>query len=120
MIRLRASVGVDLRLAWLGAVHAPSPDVRSGPPGLRSLGGAGRSGILPALGTYAGSWGMGSPSLIADGETRGVRPGENPDEPVRRLTRCQVVWPDAAPAAQGRPEVLAAGTSRVSLAGGGG
>jgi len=45
-----------------GAVHAPSPDVRSGPPGLRSLGGAWRSGILPALGTYAGSRGVGSPA----------------------------------------------------------
>jgi len=45
-----------------GVAHAPSPDVRCGPPVLRSLGGAWRSGILPALGTYAGSWGMGNPA----------------------------------------------------------
>ncbi len=42
---------------------AQHQNVRFGPPGLRSLGGAWRSGILPALGTYAGSRGMGNPSL---------------------------------------------------------
>jgi hypothetical protein len=57
----------------VGAAHAPSPDVRSGPPGLRSPGGARRSGILPALGTYAGSRGMGNPALTFVAEDRFVR-----------------------------------------------
>jgi len=51
-------------VSLVGAAHAPSPDVRCGLPGLRSLGGGWRSGILPALATYAGSWGMGNPSRI--------------------------------------------------------
>jgi hypothetical protein len=49
--------------------------IASGPPGLRSLGGAWRFGILPALGTYAGSWGMGNPVLAATG---GSRPDHTP------------------------------------------
>ena len=47
--------------AWVGAAHAPSPDVRSGPPGLHSLGGVCAPASMPALAAYAGSWGTGSP-----------------------------------------------------------
>jgi len=46
-----------------GAAHAPSPDVRCGPPGLRSLGGVCAPASMPALAAYAGSWGMGNPAL---------------------------------------------------------
>jgi len=56
-----------------GVTHAPSPDVRCGRPGLRSLGGGWRSGILPALATYAGSWGMGNPSRTVFDRQRFVR-----------------------------------------------
>ena len=47
-----------------GAAHAPSPDVRFGPPGLRSLPASCALGILPSLAAKAGSRGMGSPSLM--------------------------------------------------------
>jgi hypothetical protein len=58
----------------VGAAHAPSPDVRCAHPGLRSLGGGWRSGILPTLATYAGSRGMGSPSRIIAGRSWTTEP----------------------------------------------
>jgi len=58
-----------LAFPGVGAAHAPSPDVRCAHPGLRSLGGGWRSGILPALATYAGSRGMGTPSRIIAGRS---------------------------------------------------
>jgi len=47
----------------VGAAHAPSPDVRFGLPGLRSLEAACGSPSLAALVSHAGSWGMSNPSL---------------------------------------------------------
>ena len=48
--------------SWVGAAHAPSPDVRYGPPVLHSLEGVCAPASMPALAAYAGSRGMGSPS----------------------------------------------------------
>jgi hypothetical protein len=61
-----------------GAAHAPSPDVRYGPPGLRSLDASFASGILPTLADNAGSRGMGSPSrIIRQGaRTKGTNQGK--------------------------------------------
>jgi len=47
----------------VGAAPAPSPDVRFGLPGLRSLEAACDPPSLAALVSHAGSWGMGNPSL---------------------------------------------------------
>ena len=47
----------------LGAAHAPSPDVRYGPPGLCSLDAACASASMPPLVSKAGSRSTGSPSL---------------------------------------------------------
>ena len=47
----------------LGAARAPSPDVRSAHPGLRSLDAACAPASMPALVSNAGSRGTGSPSL---------------------------------------------------------
>ena len=46
----------------VGGAHAPSPDVRYGPPGLHSLGGVCAPPSMAPLVAYAGSQGMGTPS----------------------------------------------------------
>jgi len=47
----------------VGAAHAPSPDVRCGLPGLRSLRAGCAFAILASLAAKAGSRGTGNPSL---------------------------------------------------------
>jgi len=63
----------NLCAAPLRAAHAPSPDVRSGPPGLRSLDAACAPPSMAALVSNAGSRGMGNPSGDLIQEARFVR-----------------------------------------------
>ena len=55
--------------------RALSPDVHCAHPGLRSLGGGWRSGILPPLATYAGSQGTGEPEASRFDRLGGWRSG---------------------------------------------
>ncbi len=60
----------DPRLAWLRAARAPSPDVRCGPPGLRSLGCRLHFAILASFGVIRRLQGTGSPSLSSSHASR--------------------------------------------------
>jgi len=57
----------------VGAAHAPSPDVRCGLPGLRSLEAACAPASMPPLVSHAGSRGKGNPSLNLFAQKRLVR-----------------------------------------------